>query len=276
MANAIGDLAFPDNVNRRKRAGELHDDIVTFGANFQKLLNERAQISARLRPKVKALLHKFHIATPSELEQRVNKSLNSDQMQEYRQLKSSLDKNDDFQNMLSSLIDVGAVASGVVIGALAIGGVITAGAAFAAAGDILAILAAVVVIVGLFEASEEREELRKAIRDLWPKRQQVRQALGQMNVIMDWLKTIEIWVENLEHASSKLVDVLVKKTVKQDYAEWTLEHTAQVLLELDQSRASWINEDPGHDIPDDVGSFLPKIDPFKSTGGVLDLIGHIF
>lgn len=59
--------------------------------------------------------------------------------------------------MLSSLIDVGAVASGVVIGALAIGGVITAGAAFAAAGDILAILAAVVVIVGLFEASEERE-----------------------------------------------------------------------------------------------------------------------
>lgn len=41
MANAIGDLAFPDNVNRRKRAGELHDDIVTFGANFQKLLNER-------------------------------------------------------------------------------------------------------------------------------------------------------------------------------------------------------------------------------------------
>lgn len=66
-----------------------------------------------------------------------------------------------------------------------------------------------------------------------------------MNVIVDWLRTIgkswrlssiffvftpsaEIWVENLEHASSKLVDVLVKKTVKQDYAEWTLEHTAQV------------------------------------------------
>ena len=41
MANPIGDLAFPDNPNRRKRAGELHDDIVAFGAEFQRLYNER-------------------------------------------------------------------------------------------------------------------------------------------------------------------------------------------------------------------------------------------
>lgn len=41
MSNFVGDLAFPDNPNRRKRAGELHDDVVAFGANFQKLYNER-------------------------------------------------------------------------------------------------------------------------------------------------------------------------------------------------------------------------------------------
>ena len=70
---------------------------------------------------------------------------------------SRLDASDNFQSILSSLLDIGAVASGVVIGILAIAGIITGGAAFAAAGEILAVLAAVIAIVGIFEASQERD-----------------------------------------------------------------------------------------------------------------------
>jgi uncharacterized coiled-coil protein SlyX len=110
MPNAIGDLAFPDNPKRRKRAGELHDDIVGFGAEFQKLHNQRyalpfslsvqdlshlsdwitrrAQMVARLKPKVDALLQKFQITSPEQLEMRINSALNSEQMMQYRELKS--------------------------------------------------------------------------------------------------------------------------------------------------------------------------------------------
>lgn len=68
-----------------------------------------------------------------------------------------LDTSDQFQTILSAVVDIGAVASGVVLTGLAIVGVITGGAAFAAAGEILAVLAAIVAIVGLFEGSEERD-----------------------------------------------------------------------------------------------------------------------
>lgn len=68
-----------------------------------------------------------------------------------------LDTSDQFQTILSAVVDIGGVANGVVLTGLAIVGVITGGAAFAAAGEILAILAAIVAIVGLFEGSEERD-----------------------------------------------------------------------------------------------------------------------
>lgn len=41
MGNLIGDMVYPDNPNRRKRASELHDDVVAFGAQFHKLYNNR-------------------------------------------------------------------------------------------------------------------------------------------------------------------------------------------------------------------------------------------
>jgi hypothetical protein len=68
-----------------------------------------------------------------------------------------LDQSDSFQCLLSGLIDIGAIASGVVLTGLAIAGVITGGVALAAAGEILALLAAVMAVVSIFEASEERE-----------------------------------------------------------------------------------------------------------------------
>ena len=89
------------------------------------------------------------------------------------------------------------------------------------------------------------KELRKAIRNLWPKRKQVRQALGQLNVVVDWIRSIgytsshrsiilklttytEIWVDHLESSAPGSVDALIKTTVKQEYEAWTDEHAANV------------------------------------------------
>ncbi|KAK4450842.1 hypothetical protein QBC34DRAFT_436856 [Podospora aff. communis PSN243] len=263
MGNFVGDLIFSDNVNRRKRAGELHDDIVAFGAEVQRLNNERAQIVASLKPKVDALLVKHDIDTPEKLNARLVTALNSAEMQKYNDLKSRLDASDDFQTILLGLIDIGAVVTGVVIVGLAFAGVVTAGAAFAAVGEVLLVLGAIVAIVGVFEGAEERDELRKAISDLFPKRQEVRLVLGQLTTVVNWMKTIEIWVDKLS-SDSGTVDILTQKTLKEEYDSWTVERTRQILAELDQSRGSWMNEDPGHEIQPDLGTVLNTVNPFRA------------
>ena len=35
--------------------------------------------------------------------------------------------------------------------------------------------------------------MRKSIRELFPKRQQVKQTLEQLNVVVDWMKTISTY-----------------------------------------------------------------------------------
>ncbi|KAI8207659.1 hypothetical protein KHU50_009525 [Colletotrichum sp. SAR 10_65] len=71
------------------------------------------------------------------------------------------------------------------------------------------------------------QKLRQAIRDLFPKRQEVRQALGQMTVVVNWIQTIEIWIDQLSSSQSATVDILAKGTVKEEYDQWTEDYTRQ-------------------------------------------------
>jgi hypothetical protein len=71
--------------------------------------------------------------------------------------------------------------------------------------------------------------------------------------------------------------------VKKAYDDWTDHYTSQVkhsplsgdaqadlasqvLLDMDKSRNSWTEEDPGHEINSDVGSILPKIKDILTIG----------
>ena len=72
----------------------------------------------------------------------------------------SLDQTDKVIQLISSIIDICAVATGVVIGFDVLAGLVavaTGGAALAAAADVFAVVAGIFILAGIFEGSVAEE-----------------------------------------------------------------------------------------------------------------------
>jgi hypothetical protein len=103
--STIGDIFFPDNPNRRRRAEQLKQQIEAFGNEFQQvkearyeqevsisIINEtdetRDSTIDRIRSKLDALLKDRGFNGSQDLENKVRSILDGQELSKYNQLKS--------------------------------------------------------------------------------------------------------------------------------------------------------------------------------------------
>ncbi|RYP21599.1 hypothetical protein DL766_007901 [Monosporascus sp. MC13-8B] len=246
--SSIGDLFFPDNPNRRRRAEELRNQINAYGEEFKQLARFREQKLSVIRDKLDALMASKGFTTTSQLEEHVRSTLDSSQLASYDNLKNMLDLNDKVQGIIWDLVSIVGAASGIILGAAAIVGIVTGGAALAAlgvVGEILAVVAVIVIVFGVIEGAIERDKLRDAINQLWLQRAKTKQALEQMRVVVNWVDALDVWLNNPATDNPTTLDALLNGTFEPEYRSWTMDRVFDVLGEMDRRNGSWTDEDPG-------------------------------
>jgi len=244
--NSIGDLFFPDNPNRRDRAQQLHDDTQSYCTEFQQMKQRKEDITNRIAAKLADLLRRLGYNTMQDLDNKIQQVLTGPELANFQRLISQLNKAITFENDVFTLMSIVGAAGGIIaLGAVAltiVTGPVALGA-LALMGEVLAIVAAILVVFSIIEAAIARDELRDAINELFPQRIKARQAEEQMRVILNWVSSIEIWLNSGSIDTNTLASLL-KGTLQHDYDVWTAQHTYDVLHQFDVSRGSWTNEDP--------------------------------
>jgi len=249
--STVGDLFFPDNPNRRCRAQELQQQILTFGEEFKELQATRENKLNNIRSKLDGLMRSKGFETSQQLEDSVKGILNGEELARYARLKNLLDLNDKVQGIIWDLSGIAGLASGIILGVGVLAGLMTGGAALAAlgvVGEVLAIVAIIVVVFGVIEGAIERSKLRDAINELWPQRVKIKQAVEQMRVIVQWVDAIEVWLDHSDIIDTKTLDALLDGSgagFEPQYRSWTIDHTCDMLAGMDRANGSWTNEDPG-------------------------------
>ncbi|KAH0287881.1 hypothetical protein M436DRAFT_81485 [Aureobasidium namibiae CBS 147.97] len=241
MGNSVPDLFFLDNPNLRHRASELRDNISALQVE-EETLN-------RIRDKLDKLMEERGFNNPDELEKKVLEIVNSEELKKYQALKERLDTRDKAEGIVWDVIGLVGASTGIIAGAWFAAGIVTGGAALAATavvGEALAVIGAVLVLSAIIAGAEERDNLRKAIDELWPKRAQMKQCVEQMRAVANWAEAIGIWLNSPSTSDPSTMNTLLAATLDRDYGLWTMQHVDEVLLDQDRRNDSWTDEDPTH------------------------------
>ncbi|PFH49433.1 hypothetical protein AMATHDRAFT_41548 [Amanita thiersii Skay4041] len=257
----FSDLFYPDNPYRRARAQELHDDVKFICHQFAEVKEKRDVLLKSIEPKLNELMKKHGFNTTDELDSKLQTILNGDTLKEYNRIKKELESKDNFTNMVFKLTSIVGATTGVFLGGLVLAGIMTGAAALAALGMIGAVLAVIVVIaifLSVFEGKEERDKMRKFIRELSQERVRAQAAYAAMNALCSQAYDIKLWLdEPLISGNEEIMTKLLSKNFKDKYDQSRRTHVVKYLEDYDRRRGSWINEDPDWQTgPEDIlGSF---------------------
>ncbi|PFH46613.1 hypothetical protein AMATHDRAFT_69460 [Amanita thiersii Skay4041] len=251
----ISDLFFPDNPNRRARATQLKEDIDFFCNQYEEVKKKRDDHLTAIKPKLNALMQKYRYNTTDELDKAVQNVLKGKALEEYINVKKQIDDTDEAMTTLFQVTSIIGVVTGVFLGALVKLGVMSGRAALAAVvviGVVLGAVALLAVLFAVFEGAKERENMKKAIKDLFPERLKTRAAYEAMNALANWLSSIKTWLDEPTIAKN---EAKMKKKLGGDFAEdYKKSHRSAVVMYLkqyDKDRNAWTNEDPGWETGDE-------------------------
>ncbi|KAK8022385.1 hypothetical protein PG993_013152 [Apiospora rasikravindrae] len=183
VGQSIGDTFYYDNPNRRDRVEQLRNDINTFKAEFDSLKKRADEVVAGLQPKVDKLLRDNGFESADDMDRKMKDRLDPEALKKWEEFKKmlvfasssacyslinckilSLNRDIAIENIIFAVTGILTVATGVISGILIVFGVITAatgGLALEALGVAALALGAVVVILALVDASEERDLLKE-------------------------------------------------------------------------------------------------------------------
>ncbi|KAI1130866.1 hypothetical protein F5Y10DRAFT_262807 [Nemania abortiva] len=250
VGQSIGDAFFYDNPNRRDRVEQLRNDINTFISEFGSLKERADEVVAGLQPKVDKLLHDNGYQSADDMDRKMKGKLDPEALKKWEEFKKGLNRDIAIENIIFSVTGILTVATGAISGILVVFGVITAatgGAALEVLGALTLVLGAVVAILALIDAAEERDKLRDAIHQLAFARVDARQGLEQMRSYLAFVEQFDTFVDDellgqhsewfndySHHGYEKSLELAVRPNI------------VKMLKELDDLRdgGSWRDEDP--------------------------------
>jgi hypothetical protein len=186
----------------------------------------------------------------SALEAAIVQRCSSADVAKWRDAKAKMDKDDQLEGSIFQVVNICAAGVGVV-------GIVLefvnppVGSALIAAAVAIEIGAQVIqALVDIIRGAEIRDQCDAAIHKLIPARLDARMAYEKMSIMQEWMKTVNVTMNAFEKSMTReQAAALVKQihllsdgmVVK--YKSFGPNETAHVLLQLDQSRSSWTNED---------------------------------
>ncbi|PAV22943.1 hypothetical protein PNOK_0001000 [Pyrrhoderma noxium] len=264
-SSKMSDLFYPDNPNRRARASQLRDDVVSYCNEFKDVRRHRDEVLKELGPRLGKFLKKYGYNSPEELDKMVKDTLKGPALSEYLQVSKEVDKDDVLVSTIFQITSFISIGSGIFFGGLVLLGVMTGGAALAAIGAVGGIIAIFGVFVALFEVFEgerERTNMRKCINDLSVERVKARAALEGMKAISNWVEKIKMWLdEPLISENEEIMKKLIEGDFRKDFEKSKKYWVLQYLRRIDAERRAWMNEDPVITASSEDSSFSNFIGP---------------
>jgi len=191
------------------------------------------------------------ITSFSDLESQIERNCNSQDVARWKESAKAIDTADEVQGAVFGVVNIVGATVGVI-------GIATTFFFPPLGGALLEIAGAIeiggAILQGLIEIVEGatiRDECRQAIWSLFPKRLDARVAYERMQIMTDWMKTVNEVMKAFENsmtreAAAKLMSDLhlVSKDLAIRFQSFGPDQAREILVDIDERRDSWMDEDP--------------------------------
>ncbi|KAF8878182.1 hypothetical protein BD779DRAFT_1217850 [Infundibulicybe gibba] len=244
-------LFYPDNGNRYNRAQQLGNDCENYLYQFE---SKKAELERTLGPyqsKINRVMQAFGCNDLDDLSRLVEKTATGEALAQWNRVKNAYDKTQMVDQVIYGAMGVIAIA-GIAISAVGfLAGGIGFLAGIAVTGKILLVIGVVSLIFGAIFGAVNRAKLRDSINSLFESRLKIRRIVAHLDVLLLWMPIIHEIYQVFEEAGSteeeiikRLKDRGFEELIQEDMKEESFYNIARSLRDLDESRMSWVNEDP--------------------------------
>lgn len=254
MGNNISDTFYPDNPNRRNRANELYYDVQAIHMEFKELHETYERIMQNMEPQMNELLDVLGFRSVDEIVTAAEAILTGESLEKFREIQNRLDTMNKIDGVIAGVAAIVSLTSAALIGVLVVFSVITVatgGKALLAVGLILLLISLAVLLAGIIEGARIRDELRENIKQNFDARREGKLLLEQLRVLTYWSTLMNALILSIDVTKGRdwilsqfrMFGTLLEGP-KAMYDAITIESIDKKLYELDNSRGSWMKEDP--------------------------------
>ncbi|KAF8878187.1 hypothetical protein BD779DRAFT_1676940 [Infundibulicybe gibba] len=250
MGNAES-LFYPDNGKRHDRAEQLGNDCENYKREFESKKTELERILGPYQPKINRVMQAFGCNDLDDLGRLVERTGTKEALAQWNRVKNVYDKTQMVDQVIYGAMGVVAVAGLTISTVGALAGGIGFFAGIAITGNILMALGAIGLIFGAIAGAVNRSKLRDAINSLFESRLKIKRIVAHLDNLFLWMPIIQEIYQFFEEAGfteeqiiQKLKNKKFNEPIQQNMMDENYHNVARSLRDLDESRGSWVNEDP--------------------------------
>ncbi|KAF8871928.1 hypothetical protein BD779DRAFT_1574730 [Infundibulicybe gibba] len=244
-------LFYPDNGNRYNRAQQLGNDCENYKYQFE---SKKAELERTLGPyqaKINKVMQAFGCNDLDDLSRLVEKTGTGEALAEWNRVKNVYDKTQMIDQVIYGAMGVVAV-SGLAISTVgALAGGIGFFAGIAVTSQILLVLGVIGLIFDAIMGAVNRAQLRDSINSLFESRLKIKRIVDHLDNLYLWMPIIHEIYQSFEEAGyteaqiiQRLKDRKFDEPIREDMKDDSYYNVARSLRSMDESRGSWVNEDP--------------------------------
>ncbi|KAF8871919.1 hypothetical protein BD779DRAFT_1453368 [Infundibulicybe gibba] len=244
-------LFYPDNGNRYNRAQQLGNDCENYKYQFESKKAELERVLGPYQDKINRVMKAFGCNDLDDLSRLVEKTGTGEALEQWNRVKNVYDKSEMIDQVIYGAMGIVAVGGLIISSVGALAGGIGFFAGLAVTGNILLVLGALGLIFDAIMGAVNRAKLREAINSLFESRLKIRRIVAHLDNLLLWMPIIQEIYQVFEDAGytedqiiKKLKDKKLDEPVQEDMKDENYYNIARSLRDLDESRGSWVNEDP--------------------------------
>ncbi|KAF8884345.1 hypothetical protein BD779DRAFT_784506 [Infundibulicybe gibba] len=244
-------LFYPDNGNRYNRAQQLANDCENYKYQFESKKAELERILGPYQSKINRVMQAFGCSDLDDLSRLVEKTGTGAALAEWNRVKHIYDKTQMVDQVIYGAMGIVAVGGLAISTVGALAGGIGFMAGIAVTGQILLVLGVIGLIFDAIMGAVNRAKLRDAINSLFESRLKIRRIVAHLDNLFLWMPIIHEIYQTFEEAGfteeqiiKKLKDKKFNEPIQEDMKDENYYNIARSLRDLDESRGSWVNEDP--------------------------------